>query len=165
MKSIFALLFTWLSVVAASQTLSPEGIFCATGNHQITGYGQISWTLGDNQVRTYKNSSAILTQGFLQTRITLTGVEDFAESNGIILNLFPNPVEDILTITIEGNKYKQLIFNLYSMDGKKILTRTADYLVNQTEIDFTGLQSGFYFLKVSDSGNAYFRSYKLIYNK
>lgn len=147
-----------------SQSLTPEAIFSSSGNHLVGGYGQISWTMGDISIRRLKTPTLVLTEGFLQTRLTLTGIEDVSDMNGIDLKLFPNPVKDILHIQIEGNEFHRLNFDLFSLDGRKILHISPDMVMKSTEIDFNGFQTGIYLLKISGNDMKVYRTYKLIYN-
>jgi hypothetical protein len=163
----YLLLFGLLAsgMFSFSQSLTPEALFSSSGNHVVGGYGQISWTMGDISIRRLKTPTLVLTEGFLQTRLTLTGIEDVSDMDGIDIKLFPNPVKDILHIKYEGNEFHRLNFDLYSLDGRKILHFSSEAQMNSNEINFTGFQTGIYLLKISGADMKVFRTYKLIYNK
>jgi hypothetical protein len=150
-----------------TQTLSPEGIFSSAGNHNIDGYAQISWTLGDVMTtRLNKAPNLILTQGFLQTRMNIKDITDLPElskSGKESFKLFPNPVSDILYIRKEKNTKEKIGIELYSMDGKLILNRNFKTESEIDEINFTNLNSGTYFLKVFSIQNKYAYTYKVVY--
>lgn len=59
---------------------------------------------------------------------------------------YPNPVKDILTI--EGNLSN---ISVYNSIGQKINLVTKCITNNKTVLDFTGLSSGFYFVKTNSS--------------
>ena len=68
-------------------------------------------------------------------------------------NCYPNPVNEILTCEIKG-KLKQLTVS--DLQGKECKIKTIKQNGDQLEIDFSGLPSGIYFMKMwTDSGRSY----------
>jgi hypothetical protein len=164
-KSVVLVLFM-IPLISFSQTLSPEGVFCSGGNHLIEAYGQISWTLGDNQIRTYKNSTAVVTQGFLQTRITITEIKDienFGNIRDLNVKIYPNPVVDHLQIEKESEINQKIIIDLVDLEGKKLYTNQMNPNEQKIFIDFNQFQGGVYLLKISTINQVLIKTYKVIY--
>jgi hypothetical protein len=161
MKLSGCILILLFPLISFSQTLSPESIFSATDNHKEIGYAQISWTLGDCQIRTFKSDNAVITSGFLQSRITITGIEDFMNNENYSIKVFPNPVKDILNIELNQNRQNKIIFKLYSTEGKLLNSKIIESEDKQIELDFTGYNSGLYFLKASTSDNSLIKTFRI----
>ena len=80
--------------------------------------------------------------------IIVLGVNDFDLSN---LKYYPNPVNDLLTIT-----YTDVITNVevFDLNGRMVIKRNFD---NQTvQLDFSNLSSGTYMLNIKTKENSQF---------
>jgi hypothetical protein len=167
MKILYALVFCLIPQIIFSQTLSPEAIFCSSDTHVEKGYGQISWTLGDAQTNKFEDidSLNILTQGFLQSRIEILGVKNIANNENIQVKLFPNPVIDILKIELLADHKEQIIFELFSVDGKVLTSNIMQASDRNTQIDFSKFQYGLYFLRASTSKKTFSQTYKILYQE
>lgn len=65
--------------------------------------------------------------------------------NNLEANLYPNPVEDILNISLES----QMIFaEVFTVQGQKVLESSLN------QINLSGLTSGIYLIKITDENNA-----------
>lgn len=77
-------------------------------------------------------------------------------NNSLNINLFPNPVTDILTITRSENT--SIITEIYSLLGQKIYA--CELKDKNTNIDFSNFINGMYIvLFISESGTS---TYKVI---
>jgi len=148
---------------ATAQTLDPEGIFSSAGNHKVDGYAQISWTLGDNQTRTYKSSEIVLTQGFLQSRINITNVPELSTKTQYKFILYPNPVSDVLFIQKDNKLSESIGMELYSQDGKLILKKSSANEKETEQINFSGLENGIYLLVLFSEQKAFKNVYRIAY--
>lgn len=101
----------------------------------------LNWTLGEIVTETYYSESITLSNGFLQAHSLVSAIEDVLEINP--LKVYPNPVCDILVLetTIENQTY-QII------DGKGTVVRLGIVDSFPFELDFTGIPSGVYILKI-----------------
>ncbi len=68
------------------------------------------------------------------------------------LNIFPNPSSGIFNISQEKNHIKKLAIKIYSVLGELIYQTTTE--TAQKIIDLTNLESGVYFVQVTDEKNA-----------
>lgn len=81
--------------------------------------------------------------------ISITGINEFSVGN-LHLAITPNPAKDIITIT--ATSLKNLSLSLYDLTGKVFLQKQFD---KKTEINFSELSGGIYFVKVVDEdGNS-----------
>ena len=97
-----------------AQSVTPE-VIASAGEHFDNGTTQLSWTLGEVMIDTYDNGSNILTQGFHQTNLTVTTIDEAVSD--IRLNLYPNPTSEFLNIEL-GNNEKDINLQMYDMSGK-----------------------------------------------
>ena len=150
--------FSW----GYSQSLSPE-VTASAGDHFTGADVQLSWTLGELMIETYDNGTNQLTQGFHQTNLMITAVEDLAET--IEIEVFPNPVADQLTIECSDNS-EDLTFTVYDIMGKQLLSEedfNKNGLINT--IDLTTFSAGTYLLHLSNAENKTIKTFKIIKNK
>ncbi len=70
------------------------------------------------------------------------------ESENSMIEVFPNPVKDFLTIDMEGQLFKE--YNVYNVSGQKV---QSDSTINKNQINVSNLQQGVYFLEfATDKG-------------
>jgi hypothetical protein len=77
-----------------------------------------------------------------------------------LIKVYPNPVNDILYI--EKSVMVNSILSLYTLFGKEVLSFESNLL--SSELNFSGLQAGVYFLKVSIPGKQT-KTFKIIKNQ
>ncbi len=148
MKFLTVLSIAVLPMFVTAQSISPE-VIASAGEHFDNGTTQLSWTLGEVVIDTYDNGTNILTQGFHQTQLTVTSVEEnLAE---IRLNMYPNPTSEVLNIDL-GNNESDIVIKVFDMSGKLIhsdkieayqtkyvvpmsLVATGNYLVQMQSVD------------------------------
>lgn len=114
MKFLTILSVAVLPLCSMAQSVTPE-VMASAGEHFDNGTTQLSWTLGEVMIDTYDNGSNILTQGFHQTNLTVTAIDEAVSD--IRLNLYPNPTSEFLNIEL-GNNEKDINIQMYDMSGK-----------------------------------------------
>ena len=80
------------------------------------------------------------------------GITDISSIvNKIEISMFPNPVDDILSVKVENNQYENITLKITSLDGKKVLENTlSNSVINLIELN--QLTSGMYVISFnSDS--------------
>ncbi len=148
MKFLTIVSIVALPYLGMAQSISPE-VIASAGEHFDNGTTQLSWTLGEVVIDTYDNGTNIVTQGFHQTQLTVTSVEEnLAE---IRLNMYPNPTSEVLNIDL-GNNEIDIEIKVFDMSGKLIhsdkieayqtkyvvpmnLVATGNYLVQMQSVD------------------------------
>jgi hypothetical protein len=72
----------------------------------------------------------------------------------VSVKLYPNPVNDLLTIETNANYFS---VTLYDVTGRAVMT-----VINETQLDVSGLNSGIYIADVRDANGVSLYSGKLI---
>lgn len=151
-SSIILILFLAGSVVSAQQVVS------SNGDSQSAAGVEVSWTIGETIIETYVSDANTLTQGFHQTKLTITAVSELLFP-GIEIKVFPNPTQEFITIHfseyVEGSRLW-----LYDLRGKLLenkLISSAD-----TEINMKNYASGQYILKLTNKSRQPIQTFQII---
>lgn len=141
-----------------SQSVSPE-VTASAGDHFAGTNAQLSWTIGETMIETYVNGSNQLTQGFHQTNLVITALEDLAENFQV--KIFPNPTTDVLNI--EWSEISDpLTLTLYDATGKQLLGQnTLGQTVTKT-LDLTAYSAGSYLLHLSNPDGRTIKTFKIL---
>ena len=140
-NQLFTLLLSFWCIGAFAQA---HDLVSASGASFQNSSGYISFSIGEPITSTLTSSSAILTQGFMQTRLR-TGVPVISQPE-IQMSVFPNPVKDLLIMQIgdpQGFDYM-----LYDVRGS--LIERSQVLDERTDIDFRVLAPAVYILRVTN---------------
>jgi len=81
--------------------------------------------------------------------VTTTITPPISES---MVELFPNPVYDIITISTESEE-RYMVLDVYNELGQKVLSKSVSPFYGEAEIDIHHLDSGIYFWSVKDQKN------------
>ena len=133
----------------------PDSIMVAEWTAPAAGTGSVTFYAAGNAVNgtgTSANDQAV-TNEFTFTEST-TSTSSLTKM-GIRMNTFPNPTIDVLNLSLEMNASKELIINIYNLEGKRmetqnVMTQSGD---NQFRFDVASYNSGMYFLEVADGAN------------
>ncbi|MCK4464729.1 MAG: T9SS type A sorting domain-containing protein, partial [Bacteroidales bacterium] len=93
-----------------------------SGEFYENSSGSLSWTLGEVVIETLSETNFILTQGFQQSKLTVTAINDL-QTSGIELSVYPNPTNSFLFIEVKTDKQRDLQINLFDLNGKLILQK------------------------------------------
>lgn len=145
------LMWAPLTAAIAQETVSSAGNY-----HENAGIS-ISWTLGEPVIETLQSESIILTQGFQQSNITVTSVEEWPQLD-FTISAFPNPASEILNIYIDTEQ-DELLYSLYELSGKTIASGII--AGNNHQIDVSHLKAGTYFLKIT-TRNKMLKTFKIV---
>lgn len=127
-----------------AQSISPE-VIASAGEHFDNGTTQLSWTLGEVVIDTYDNGTNILTQGFHQTELTITSVEETLSD--VRLNMYPNPTSEFLNIEL-GNNEKDINLQLFDMSGKLIHKDVINAYDTKYELPMQSVATGKYLIQM-----------------
>jgi hypothetical protein len=155
MKQLFTTLFILIYFLAHAQTIERE-VVSTSGNFYSNSAGQLSTTLGEPIISTTSSGTNELTQGFQQTKTTVTSIEDY--QTDFEMNVYPNPVSEYIIIKIEKIK-EDINFTIYTIEGKIIINNQLKEL--ETKLDIGGFAKGSYFLNITEQ-NKIIKTYKII---
>lgn len=154
-----------------AQRLTPSVLATAGGQHQ-TNTISLEWTLGEAVVETTRLPNYVYTQGFHQPTLQVTEqVNPLLTDSDYLIQVFPNPVEAILTVRIEvqegslvSKSEEKLLLNLTDLSGKSLQTKVA-YLVNESaQLNMADLPAGVYVLYIQKAMGAPVKAYKVLKN-
>src|SRR5690606_13976237 len=83
------------------------------------------------------------------TTLGITTISD--ENNRITINLYPNPVADVMHVNVESQIQQEFTISLVGIDGKKVLSTTADTM-GTSILNLENLSAGMYILSVFKDG-------------
>lgn len=144
MKTILLiLLLALVNGCLYSQSASPEVIGSA-GTHSTTATAQVSWTVGEVATTTLSAGGSTATQGFHQTFLTVTSMND--PMADFQMQVYPNPASTILNVEFEAPLAATL--ELFDMHGHLVAEGKNDNTQARV-LDVTGISSGPYVLRVT----------------
>lgn len=154
MKRIF--IFIVLTLIS-SVLFSQEVVSSSGETKTVSGY-EVSWTVGEIVIETVSSGANILTQGFHQSKLTITSVTKF-DYPGIEMNVFPNPTSD--NVNIHFNKLiENSSYSLFDMSGKLVEKKKINS--TNTELSLKKYTSGQYILKLIRNTNQPLQTFKII---
>ena len=155
MKIQLLSIFITCCLFITSNIYSQEVIATAGCNSENSN-GILCWTIGESIIETYENTDQILTQGFHQSNLTVTAVQEDPLIEFEIA-AFPNPATDYLNLQVD--EFNNLSYQLYDLNGR--LLEQNDIQNNKTEISLTNLPSSTYILRVLQKGKE-LKTFKII---
>lgn len=156
---LFVLFLTGTGTTTAQQVVSTAGDY--TGNSAV----QMSWTIGEVVTTTVNSEDNILTQGFHQSRITITAIDKLIDL-GFGISAFPNPASESVILRFDHMPDKQTdwlgkdyYFQLYDLSGKLLIYKHIEDM--ETVILMASFIPSTYFLKIIKN-NKEIRTFKII---
>ncbi len=157
MKGITILLSAmFISGISYSQSTTPE-VISSAGDHFENSNLSISWTIGEPIIETQSAGTATITQGFHQGLYTIISVEEQIEQP--IVNIYPNPTTDFVNVEIKGQDAENFQIQLYDELGKVLVNKKYTDI---QQINLSQYAKATYFLKVVDTKNETYNSYKIL---
>lgn len=142
MKLLSCIFILFSASIYAQEVIGAAGTTSSNGTHSL------EWTVGESITSTESNGTNTVTQGFHQTMLTVSSIEE--ESATFNISAFPNPTNAILNINIT-NCDEELNVQLYDVAGK--LVESIKHVAGQQTslINFEKLERGTYYIKVSSA--------------
>ena len=106
--------FAFLLVTSTSGLLAQE-VIATSGDFHESDNGSLSWTLGEIAIETHSNTNNIITQGFQQTKLTITSIDEMRKE-GISVNIYPNPTSEVISIEVNKTDEREVYFKLFGKD-------------------------------------------------
>lgn len=159
MKNIFTvLLLVSAAMIANAQSISPQ-VIASAGTHFTGSNAQLSWTIGEPVITTVSNGNNIITQGFHQTLLNITAVEEQSIA-GVSMNVFPNPTQDVVNINIVNN-LKDLQLELFDMSGKLLQARKVGAAESNVQVSMMEYARANYLLRIYSIDGSVNHTYKV----
>ena len=135
-----------------------QEVVSTAGSHGETTSGSLSWTVGEPVIETITDGTNTLTQGFQQSKLTVTAINDLKVS-GIELSVYPNPTNSFLLIEVKTYKQRDLLLSLFDLNGRLILQKKM--AGNKQTIKMQNYKPATYILKVTE-GNKDIKTYQIV---
>lgn len=139
-----------------SQSISQQLLSTSGESFQNSTY-TIDWSVGECMTATFDAGDYILTQGFHQSFYTISTIEDLRPELEILI--YPNPVDDYITIKLPATENQNVIFSLFDISGRKIMEIKPAGKTEQ--INFSAFTSGIYIIQAKHK-NQIIKSFKII---
>jgi len=134
-----------------------------TGGNALGSGGKVSYSIG--QVVYTTNTSAAsgsVAQGVQQPfEISVITAIEQAEYITLVCSVYPNPVNDFLTLKVEDYDTERLSCKLFDTNGR--LLESKKVTGDETTISMANLLPGLYFLRVIDNQKE-IKTFKIINN-
>jgi hypothetical protein len=132
--------------VCLGNNINAQQAVVSGGNFHQNSQGSISWGLGEAVIETFEVDDIIITQGFQQSKLTITTIEELPESE-FSITAFPNPANDFVYLKSNLNESDDVYFTMFDLNGKIVM---QDKIYSTLEkVSFRALKSGVYFIKIS----------------
>lgn len=129
-----------MRTLSQSQSITPVLVNSGGGEIQ-TSWGSLDFSIGEVAIATIGNTTAIITQGFLQPYFFYVSTEEIGSIDKR-LKVYPNPTANYLTIELENGIIEDIA--IHDILGRKI----ENYSINNNVIDFSELNQGCYILSI-----------------
>ena len=148
-------IFFLLLFVAGSATA--QTVVSANGGTATAAGVEVSWTIGEPITETVTDGTTTLTQGFQQSKLTVTAINDI-QITGVEIKVYPNPTSDYVTVHFSKMMEKPT-YLLFDLSGRLIEQKKIES--TDAKIDMTGYAGGSYILKLNN-GRQPLQSFKII---
>ena len=137
-------------------TTSAQEVVSTQGESYANSSGRIEITVGELMISTYETGTNSLTQGFHQTKLIISSIEDFSPSFDVAI--YPNPAMYELTIQFTDIQYGYSI-SMLDVNGK--LVKTEELTGPETTFDVSQLAAGAYMLLLKDEEGELIKTYQV----
>jgi hypothetical protein len=119
----------------------------------------MAFTIGEVVTETFGAGDLILTQGFHQTNLMVTSIEDLAAE--FQLRVFPNPTVDLLSIDAQRSPES---FSLELMDtaGRPLLLQRSMLNGTTHQINLSNYPPGIYLLRLRTEDRKNIQTFKIV---
>jgi hypothetical protein len=147
-----------LTLFLAGSLVYAQEVVSSNGDSKSAAGVEVSWTVGEAVIETFMGGSITLTQGFQQSKLTVTAVSDLLIP-GLEIKVYPNPTPDIITIHFSEYIENALYF-LYDLRGKLLENQRINSAA--TEINMDKYASGQYILKLTNRSRQPIQTFKIV---
>jgi hypothetical protein len=144
---LFSSTLLYLSLFSAFAQNTTSGIPIASSGVGKTATTTLSWTIGQPIIKNFTDGNSSLSSGNQQTDVKLfvTAIDD-KNVSGLLIQAYPNPTQNMLTISFNESINSASTYDLISIDGKCVSNNTI--VSNKQSIDVSTLPEGVYILHV-----------------
>lgn len=152
-KPIIFLILLCISTLTRGQEAVVSG-----GNYHSNNSGSVSWGLGEAVIQTFATMDNIITQGFQQTKLTITSVEEIPGLD-FAITAYPNPAHDFVNLKVDTDDLKDLLYEMFDQNGRMLKRGVIDN--NPMSVQVSSMPIGVYFLRVIYNGKM-LKTFKIV---
>jgi hypothetical protein len=156
-------LFFTFSLLFAGSFLSAQNheVVASAGGYDTTSTVKISWTVGETVTETITDNNNIVTQGFHQTNLTATQIEENLIYNvNFAVNVYPNPTVEFVNVEIKADNLEEVVYELNDNNGKLLLK--GSFKTNIEKINFENYKPSVYYLRIYNNKGNFSDTYKIV---
>lgn len=142
-----------LSQINAQEVISSGGTYFKGTT------ASLAWTVGEMVTSTFSGGGYILTQGFHQTKLSASAIDDLP-TPGLVLAVYPNPTNTVLHLKVDEGDFSRLQYSLLTIAGKTLATKKISK--NLTDIDMLTYSAGNYLLQVKRQSGELIKTFNVI---
>lgn len=142
-----------------SKTSAGQQVASTSGGQGETGSSHIQWTIGEPVIGTIGDET-ILTQGFQQSRLTVTSIYEL-KTKKEQFTIYPNPVEFELFVKLE-NQTSDYELTLLDNLGTIVFTKKEELSKRPKSIDFSEVVPGIYYLRIANPNQQVLQTFTII---
>ena len=159
MKKNILFYFFWIAWLGLSGQTTASTVISSAGDSFKSANAELSWTLGESIIETLTANNAVLTQGFHQTNLIITSVEELGQKT--LVKVFPNPVGNIANIEVkEGTGLTHL--QLVDLQGRSLINRSLPLAAGIEQLDLSQLPAGSYYLRLLNATAKTIQTLKIV---
>ncbi len=124
------------------------------GSKYISSNGGVNWTLQKSNYNDKQKILLLKKDGkYLSTNsgTAWTKIQNKQIANSWNLSIFPNPAENIITLSLKGIEPGSVTISVFNIHGEKVIEK--NFIVNTDENQFSSdisfLPNGMYFVKIT----------------
>jgi len=119
----------------------------SSGGEALGSGGSLSYSVGQVVYRTHSGLGGSIANGVQQTyEIFITTGIEYNQISLVQISVYPNPVTNLLKLSIEMERSEELSFQLFDVQGKLLQRKRITDL--ETQINMSDYVSSIYFIKV-----------------
>lgn len=147
------------AIFFTTNSYSQESIVVTGGKGAGIG-GASSYSVGQIADIQLKGSGGSAQEGIQQPYEIATLSNDKFDEISLIMTAFPNPVIDQLNLIVLNNKFDDLSYDLFDINGR-VISKVSHVSSSETTVSMQGLAKGVYFLAVSNNSKK-IKTFKII---
>lgn len=152
-------LFFLITIISFFKSYAQESVNVSGNTATWTG-GTSSYSVGQITYTSQSGTGGLVNLGVQQPyEIVTLGNDDFAAIN-LVISAYPNPTTDLLYLVISNDKWNDLSYQLFDMNGRT-LVNLKKIIASETNVSMQELQRGIYFLAVNNE-NKTIKTFKII---
>ena len=159
MKHKIKFIISLALLVSMSNFGYSQQVTASGGGHYESDSYQFYATIGESVIETV-NGDYILTQGFQQSKYTITGIYSYKAFDKKF-SIYPNPLKDNLMISVNDDlkDYKIVVLNEL---GEKLTADNMQIGRTANTIDFSAHKPGVYLVRIVQNNDLVLKTYKVV---